>query len=413
MNRGPSSDELIAEVPTEDVEAINRHYDGIICFGGEDWWYHNRGHYDMQMMSECSTVVPVLYINSLGMRTPRPSEGSMFITRLRRKLRSIRRGYVRINARYGVLSPITLPGAAASVMGTIVRQQARSACEDLGISRPLIWVACPPAASIVRSWKRSALVYQRTDRFEEYPGVNADWIRRNDRWLKREADLTLFCSSSLWKQERESCRASALLDHGIDYERFATAANNKCEPDELRGVPRPHVGFVGGVDAHTFNADLFNDVASRMPQVTFVLVGAISLADGWLRAPNVLCCGQKPYTRVADYMATCDVLIMPWNQNDWIAACNPVKLKEYLAVGKPIISTPFNELDAYRGLVRTARNSDEFAAQIAAALCEPHDPSRGRERVRQESWKSRSQSVIEQLAHMGIEPSKPGSTRHG
>ncbi len=63
-----------------------RSYDGIICFGGEDWWYHNRGHYDMRMMRELSAHMPVLYINSLGMRVPRITEGSMFLRRIVRKL---------------------------------------------------------------------------------------------------------------------------------------------------------------------------------------------------------------------------------------------------------------------------------------------------------------------------------------
>ena len=71
-----------------------RRFDGIICFGGEDWWYHNRGHYDMQMMGRLSEHMPVLYVNSIGMRTPSPTEGRMFLHRVRRKLRSIRRGLV-------------------------------------------------------------------------------------------------------------------------------------------------------------------------------------------------------------------------------------------------------------------------------------------------------------------------------
>ena len=73
-----------------------RTFDGIICFGGEDWWYHNRGHFDLQMMREFSGRCPVLYVNSIGMRMPRVGEGKMFFRRMARKLRSLRRGLVRV-----------------------------------------------------------------------------------------------------------------------------------------------------------------------------------------------------------------------------------------------------------------------------------------------------------------------------
>src|SRR5215470_16759658 len=82
-----------------------RSFDGVVCFGGADWWYHNRSHYDLQMMRELSQRMPVLYVNSLGVRVPRISEGSMFVKRMLRKLKSLTRGFVRVSERFGVLSP--------------------------------------------------------------------------------------------------------------------------------------------------------------------------------------------------------------------------------------------------------------------------------------------------------------------
>jgi glycosyltransferase involved in cell wall biosynthesis len=96
-------------------------------------------------------------------------------------------------------------------------------------------------------------------------------------------------------------------------------------------------------------------------------------------------------------MAACDVLIMPWRNSDWIRACNPVKLKEYLAVGKPVVSTPFEELRRYDGLVRVARNSDEFAAQIRQVMTTRPDGSAGRRRIRRETWAAKAQTVLDAL----------------
>ena len=84
------------------------------------------------------------------------------------------------------------------------------------------------------------------------------------------------------------------------------------------------------------------------------MIGGCSLPDGWCALPNVHFLGRKPYDEVARYMAAMDVLIMPWNHSEWIKACNPIKLKEYLAVGRPVVTTDFPALDGWRDLVRVA-----------------------------------------------------------
>ena len=87
-----------------------RRFDGLICFGGSDWWYHNRGHYDLQMCRQLARRVPVLYVNSLGVRVPRLAEGSQFFRRVSRKIRSWRRNFVQVDEWFGVVSPISVPG---------------------------------------------------------------------------------------------------------------------------------------------------------------------------------------------------------------------------------------------------------------------------------------------------------------
>jgi glycosyltransferase involved in cell wall biosynthesis len=381
-------------------------FDGVICFGGEDWWYHNRGHFDMQMMREFSGSVPVLYVNSIGMRVPRMREGSMFVTRIRRKLKSLRRGLVSVNDRFHVFSAFVVPGKAGmKLSGIVLRRGVRRQAKRLGIHKPLVWVACPPAASAVDALSPVAVVYQRTDRFESFVGVDAAQITAADRALKSRADITLFCSRSLHTDERTGCRRALYVDHGVDFEQFLAAGDGSgCEPTDLASISRPRVGFVGGIDVHTFDPALFEDVAKRLPDVQFVLVGGCSLPEDWCDLSNVHKLGQRPYAEVASYMAACDVLIMPWNQSEWIKACNPIKLKEYLAVGRPIVTTPFDELREYEGLVRVERSADQFAQAIQAAISENHDNAAQRIRVRCETWKAKANRVFEELADLGYAP---------
>ena len=103
-------------------------------------------------------------------------------------------------------------------------------------------------------------------------------------------------------------------------------------------------------------------------------------------------------------MSACDVLIMPWNSSEWIRACNPVKLKEYLAVGRPVVSSDFRELCRYGGYVRVARGAAEFADHIRQALRDRDEPARLRARVRQDTWNAKCRAVFEQLDSVGIAP---------
>lgn len=392
--------------PSAESSTVNgtRVFDGVICFGGADWWYHNRGHYDMQMMRELSQFMPVLHVNSLGVRMPSVGEGKMFFRRVKRKLKSLARGLVKVRPRFGVFSPVVVPGGAGMALSRrMLAPQVLFAAWRLGIRRPLVWVTCPPASEIVDHLHPTAVVYQRTDRWEEFPGSDAIRMKKYHQTLQMRADLTLFCSRLLYDEEAGGCRHAAYVDHGVDYERFATAGDDgDSEPADMRHIARPRIGFIGGIDSHTFDPTLFLDVARKLPECQFVLVGGCSLPQGWCSLPNVSLLGQRPYDAVADYMAACDVLIMPWTQNEWIKACNPVKLKEYLAVGRPIVTTWFDELRQYDGYFRCAVNSDEFAAMIRLALQNTSSARSLRERVRSETWEFKAHQVLTQLADQGI-----------
>jgi glycosyltransferase involved in cell wall biosynthesis len=390
--------------PSPTSAGARRIADGVICLGGVDWWYHNRGHYDVQMMRQLASRVPVLYVNSIGMRVPRLSEGRVFLKRVGRKLRSLGRGLVTVERNFAVFSPVAAPGSiGARVTRRILPAQIRWTARRCGIRRPLLWVACPPGAEVLDAIPHVGLVYQRTDRYETFHGVVAGRIAAYDRDLKRRADLTLFCSTALHQDEAASCAAAAYVDHGVDFDRFEAAGKGRApQPADVAGIPRPRIGFVGGVDRHTFDAGLFVEAARRCPDLQFVIIGGSSLPEDWCTLANVWLLGRRDYTEVAAYMAACDVLIMPWNRSEWIKACNPVKLKEYLAVGRPVVSTPFPELARYDGLVRIASEPAAFVAAIRAAVADGHDPGPGRERVRAQSWRAKSDLVVESLERSGI-----------
>lgn len=384
------------------VNAGEAEFDGIICIGGEDWWYHNRGHFDFQIMRRLAKRWPVLFVNSLGVRVPSLKDNKQFAARIGRKLKSLARGLAEVEPGFWVFSPFSVPGETGQRLSSwALAPQIRMAAARAGIRRPLLWVHCPAGAALTESFDAVNVVMQRTDRFEAFPEADSTVVARQIAHLKQRADLVVYAAPHLMHEEEGSVARQVLITHGVEVDRFIAAG--ECQngvPNDVANLPKPRVGFVGGIDAHTFDPELFVAVAKQLPDVNFVMVGGCSLEEGWCPLENVHQLGRKPYDVVADYMASCDCLIMPWNDSDWIKACNPIKLKEYLAVGRPIVTTDFDALEGWRGLVTVAKGADAFAAAIRRALDTPYDARAARERVTRESWDGKADLLAQSLVSL-------------
>jgi len=376
----------------------------VICFGGNDWWYHNRNHFDVRMMEQFAKFGNVLYVNSIIMQKPNLSQGRKFFTKVLRKTRSILKGLQKVDYGFMVCSPLSLPFYHITWMRSIneglLRIQLWQARRRSCMRMPIVWVACPTACDVAVKMRKSKLVYQRTDRYEEYPNVDRDIIKEYDQKLKTSADLTVFVSHTLYEQEQSQCRRAFFLDHGVDYEMFAGAEHDLQKPKDIVDIAGPIVGFFGGIDDHTSDISFMERVVDLLPEMSFVFVGrASSDCLRLMSKKNVRMLGQKPYEKIPHYGKCFDVTIMPWRQNRWIEACNPIKLKEYLALGKPIVSTPFPELQQYLDVVYQARTPEQFAECIQRALAEDcaERIAQRREKVQKFTWESKAQLVLDEL----------------
>jgi glycosyltransferase involved in cell wall biosynthesis len=349
-----------------------------------------------------------VYVNSIVMQKPTFKKniggGKSFTQKLIRKTKSIFTGLKKCNFGFWVYSPFTLPvhhlAWARPINEMILRCQVHYVVSKIQLDNPLVWVACPAACETAIKMKKSLLVYQRTDRFEDYPNVDCNIIRTYDRKLKASADLTIFVNRILFGEEADQCKKAIYLDHGVDFEMFSMAEHNPCKPEGIENISKPIVGFFGSIDDHTSDIDLVIKVIDLLPEMSFVFIGNSSIDCRELLAKkNVKMLGQKPYEQIPHYGKCFDVAIMPWMQNRWIEACNPIKLKEYLALGKPIVSTPFPELQKYNDVIYEAKTPEEFAEHIKRALAEdsPDRIAARRKKVEKASWDSKAQLVVEEL----------------
>ena len=375
-----------------------------ICFGGGDWWYHNRGHIDMQMMRRFSRMGTVLYVNSVVVQKPVLKKGMNLLKKVIRKIKSISRGLQRSDEGFWVYSPLTFPVHhipwARRLNNLLLRFQIEWVSRKLRIRNPIVWLSCPAASEVAVKIQKDKLIYQRADRWEEFPNVDPIKVRESDRLAKSHGDLTVFVNSSLYEEEAKQCRKAFYLDHGVDYDTFSSASRDSCIPEDIAAVPGPIVGFFGGIDGHTFDMNLVEKVVDRLPKLSFVFVGSTSLdCTKLLSRENVWMLGQKPYEQIPHYGKCFDVAIMPWRQNRWIQACNPIKLKEYLALGKPVVSTPFPELQKYSEVVYQAETDEAFARSIQKALeiDSIQKIADRKKRVRHSSWDSKAELLLKEL----------------
>ena len=378
----------------------------FLCFGGEDWWYHNRAHTDMQLMRRFARTGTALYVNSIMMRKHKIIGGSRFSEKLVRKLKSILKGLKESGAGFWVYSPFTLPvnhiSWARPFNETVLRFQIRRMMRKLHMKSPVVWVVCPAACDSAIKMKKAKLVYQRTDRFEDDPNVDRDTILAYDRKLKAAADVTVYVNRSLYDQEADQCKKALFLDHGVDYEMFATAELASDVPADIADIKKPVVGYFGALDGHKLDTGFLEAVADRLPNISFVFIGKPSLDCSQLSArKNVWMLGQKTYEEIPHYGKCFDVAILPWRVNKWTEAANPIKLKEYLALGKPIVSTPaFTELQEYCDVVYEAGTPEEFAECIEKAYSEdsPDLVAKRRGKVARASWDSKAELVLGELS---------------
>jgi len=351
-------------------------------------------------MKKLAKDYKVLFVNSLGMRIPSLRKDRKAVGKIARKIHSMLRFLRKVENGMYVLSPISLPfgsrlGRKLNTYSVFLQVKLMSVL--LGFREPVVYIGCPPAFEVAKKLgQRRFIIYERTDLFEEMPGADKPYIASLDDELTSSADLVLYVNRALYKQGAVKNKNSLLIGHGVDFDLFVDSAKSEYIPEDIANVRRPVVGFFGDISDKTFDLALLEFAAEKLPGISFVLVGPVSADVTRLkRFENVHFLGPKPYERIPFYGKEFDVAIMPWNRNKWIQFCNPVKIKEYLSLGKPVVSTYYPEIEPYSDIVYIAQDNDAFVSRILEAL-EERDPAKAEERrqsVRNETWDSKVEQI--------------------
>lgn len=389
----------------------------IICFCGQDWWYHNRAHSDFQLMTRAARKRKVLLINSIGMRMPMPGKSPLPFRRIWRKFKSMLRSVSRPlpeTPDYVVMTPVLFPfygsEKARAFNSWLVRFQVERQARKMGIRDPHIIVTVPTAWEVARRMKRSCLVYNRSDKHSAFTEADTSFIKHLEQELFTKSDAVLYSSRTFLESEKSFTGGrSHFLDHGVDTSHFAQRP--RTETLTALGCKRPIIGFFGGLDDYVVDFDLLELIAKERPQYSLVLIGDATLPmDRLTRYPNVHHLGFRPYQEIPDLGADFDVSIMPWLDNEWIKSCNPIKLKEYLSLGQEVVTTYFPEVDYYLDYVHVARSGEEFLERIDAVVQGHKAPGDRQRLLGRATWNDRTDELLAVLDHVAArkQPSLSG-----
>ena len=374
----------------------------VVCFAGDNYWFSNPHSRYHLMHALHRSGHPILWVNSIGMNLPKLRR-SGFGKRVAMKLRSWARWLGKAEEGFHVLTPVALPlfgnRYLESLNDTWMTAQVRLAYALIGIRRPLVFASIPSFAGVVERLPRSGLIYYYSDKYEAYRDIGARGsIAAYDRRLFAGADA-VFCASARVYEALVADRPGVYyLPHAVDFEHFNSILDNDSPiPGDLAAIPRPWVGYFGSI-TDSNDQEMIAHAAVHAPDIHFVMIGRV-LGDysSLRRLPNVHLLGFKTYRELPRYGKHFDAAFMCWKMTDWIQHSNPLKTKEYLSLGLPVVSVRIAELAReFSDLVHLVDDGPSFLAAVREALASDsaaaHDERIAR--VRGESWDARAAEMM-------------------
>jgi len=227
--------------------------------------------------------------------------------------------------------------------------------------------------------------------------------------LLRESTISFFTSKALLNEGRKESENCFYVPNGVDIRSFRQAQYGV--PEKIRKLQGTILGVVGTFDER-IDKGLVNFLLEKVENVTFVFVGPVETkTDSLANHPRVVFVGKKDYREIPGFINRFDVALIPYRINAVTTAVYPVKLHEYLMLGKPVVSTDLPEVRQFSDVVFIAGSKEEFVRQVFRAL-ENDDESQRRKRIKvaeNNSWDKRISQISEKIAlHMEeVEGSKP------
>ena len=266
------------------------------------------------------------------------------------------------DAREAVLKRL-LDAHVASIRGTLIS-----------------WYYTPMMLPFSRHIETDVTVFDAMDELSKFKFAPTRLIELEQELIDR-SDVVFTGGSSLYEAKKDRHSNVHCFPSSVDRAHFCKARARQFEPGDQEDLPKPRLGFYGVIDER-FDIELLDKVATMRPSWTFVMVGpVVKISEEDLpRRPNIHYLGGKTYDQLPAYLSGWDVALMPFAMNESTQFISPTKTPEYLAGGKPVVSTPIKDVVRHYGQlegVKIASTPAEFVEACEQALELSRNPESG------------------------------------
>jgi glycosyltransferase involved in cell wall biosynthesis len=375
----------------------------IICFAGEDWWYHHPHSKYHLMRRFAKAGNRVIFVNSISMGLPSLANKD-FLPRIFRKLRSYARLARVTTEGVTVVSPAVIPFFGSRVARAANRKllalQVGRLARRGGLSRPILWIAIPTAADLIGEFDEQLVIYQVSDKYDANlmdHVTDLETIRKLHERALDKADIVLYSGQKLLAEADRSLERSFLLEQAVDFDHWSQVGDNSIQiPEALARIPRPRLGYFGAIEPWLIDQDLIKRAARERPDWQWIFIGNKSRGVEIERLPNTHFLPPVPYQQLPQYAAGFDVCVLPWDTaHSFTSYGSAIKVREYLATGLPVVISPLPEYESMGNVLRIARSHDDWFGMVEESLNE-NDPAAARARrlaVSKGTWDARAEFV--------------------
>lgn len=276
----------------------------------------------------------------------------------------------------------------------------------LNLKNTILWIYPPSAVDLLNRFKYKAAIYHC---IADFPFEKTSWLRSHtiigmEEELAVRSALLLAMTKKLYVRLSKFNQKIVLIPSAVDFDFFnSSAVRNPVLPDDIENIKKPIIGLIGYLDGSVIDTELLEYIASERPGWSIVLVGPMfrkaSSFRNLMLKNNVYFLRGKLHAEIPRYINAFDVCLIPYRINCFIKNVSPVKLYEYLSLGKPIVSTDFLNGEDCVGLIYVSNSREDFVSCIEKSLNEENIniSQRRIEMARNNTWDSRLQLIRESL----------------
>jgi UDP-galactopyranose mutase len=276
-------------------------------------------------------------------------------------------------------------------INAVMREMLRLMFIDHGINEYVFWYYTPMALKFTDHFKPVAAVYDCMDELSAFKGAHSQ-LPILEKQLFRKVDLVFTGGQSLYEAKRDQHPSVHAFPSSIDKAHFGQARTNVTDPKDQADIPHPRLGFFGVIDER-FDIDLLDQVAKQRPDWHFVIIGPVVKIDpeSLPKHANIHYLGGKKYDELPHYLAGWDIALLLFARNDSTRFISPTKTPEYLAAGKPVISTSIRDVVRPYGELKLVDICDTPGEFISAAEKILASPARS-------EWLSRVDAFLKEIS---------------